>query len=51
MKVVGVLVGGVGLGFPIVSPDVGPWLVGFGWLVGYVVGCGAGGWLGVTVQK
>ena len=37
--------------FLLVSLYVGPWLVGFGGLVGYVVGCGDGGWLGVTVQK
>ena len=37
--------------FLLVSPYVGPWLVGFGWLVGYVVGCGGGGWLGVTVKN
>ena len=34
--------------FLLISPYVGPWLVGFGGLVGYVFGCGHGGWLGVT---
>ena len=37
--------------FLLVSLYVGPWLVGFGGLVGYVVGCGDGGWLGVMVKK